>query len=57
VCVCLCVYMSFTCKCLVIRLCHIVDLFKHLRLMALARYALSHVPFSLVVKEFDVNRF
>jgi hypothetical protein len=48
--------MSFTCKCSVIRLCYIGDLFKHVCLMALVRYGLSHVPFSLLVKQFDVNR-
>ena len=57
VCVCVraSVYMSFACKCSVIRLCSIVDLFKHFCLMALVRYALSHVPVILLVKQFDVN--
>jgi hypothetical protein len=56
ICMCVCFfYMSFTYKCSVIRLCYIVDLFKHVCLMALVRYALSHVPFSRLVKQFDVN--
>jgi len=50
------VYMSFTCKCSVIRLCSIGDLFKRFCLMALVRYALSHVPVILLVQHFDVNR-